>query len=298
MIIMTSALLLSVSITFAVINNLLFHGFKNKGLRDMGDILLFNAAMSLLWIVIIAVLNRGAAISLQAFLWGIAYGVVMAAFLLCKMQAMATGPVSVTSFIGCSSLLISTLFGVIFFKESVTVLQIIGVVLLIFALFLTLTGSGNGEKNTKKRAWFIWCGLFFLCSGATGIIFKLHQASPARNEINQMLLSAAATSAVLFGISALAVQWKTDKTLPKMGREAIFFVIACAIVSCGYNRLNISLSGMLPSIIFFPLFNGSVIILASLLAAILFKEKITLKQLCGMLTGIAALLLTAGVFNG
>lgn len=295
---MSAVFLLSVSIAFAVINNLLFHGFKNRGLRGMGDILFFNAIMSVLWIVILSVLNRGAHISAQAFLWGIAYGIVMAAFLLCKMQAMATGSVSITSFIGCSSLIISTLFGVIFFKENVTVLQIVGVVLLIFSLFLTLTGSGSKEKGGKKREWFIWCGLFILCSGATGIIFKLHQASPVREEINQMLLAAAITSAVLFGLSSLLVQWKSDRTLPRIGREAIFFVIACAIVSCGYNRLNISLSGMLPSIIFFPSFNGSVIILASALAAILFKERISRKQLYGMLTGIAALLLTAGVFNG
>ena len=145
---MSAAILLSFSILFAVINNLLFHGFKNRGLRGMGDILLFNALLSVVWILILSVLNQGTRISVQAWMWGIIYGSVTAAFLLCKMQALATGPVSITSFTGCSSLLISTSFGVIYFKETVSPIQIAGVIILLFALFLTLT---NSKQMIKKR---------------------------------------------------------------------------------------------------------------------------------------------------
>lgn len=291
--------LLSFSILFAVINNLLLHGINNKWFRGMGDTLFFNALVSVVWFVILLAMNAGMKISVQSWLWGIGYGSVMSAFLLCKMQAMATGPVSVTSFIGCSSLLISTAFGVLYFHEKVSVLQITGVVFLIFALFLTIfkPGQNHEEKEKTEKSWFLWCSLFFICSGVTGIVFKLHQFSPARNEVNQMMLAAAITSIVLFLVLSLIVQRKKDKTLPRITAPAYIFVILCGIVSCGYNRLNISLTGLIPSIVFFPVFNGSVIFLASLFAAILFREKITKRQMTGIIIGIAALLMASGVFD-
>lgn len=293
---MDATILLILSISFAVINNLLLHGFNNKGLRGIGDVLLFNAFVSAVWLVILIVFNWGEKISASAWLWGAVYGSVMSAFLLCKMQAMATGPVSITSFIGCSSLLISTAFGILYFHEKVSVVQTVGVGCLLVALFLTVSKSRkNSEQQAKvEKSWSIWCVLFFLCSGATGIIFKLHQSSGEREAVNQMMLAAAVTSTALFLIFSLLVQRKIDKTLPRIPPHAWIFVIACGIVSCGYNRMNISLSGMLPSILFFPLFNGLVILLASLLAAALFREKITKRQMLGIIIGLGALLMVSG----
>lgn len=293
---MYANILLVISIAFAVSNNLLFHGFKNKGLRGMGDILFFNSLLSAVWVAIMLVLNHGIIISSSSVIWGVVYGSVTAGFLLCKMQALATGPISLTTFAGCSSLLISTAFGSIYFKETVSTVQLLGVVLLIFALFLTMA-SPKGEDRKAKKMWYMWCLLFFLCSGATGIIFKLHQSSSDAENVNGMMLAASITAAVLFFAVSLVVQRNEDGTLPRIKSPAPIFVIACGIVSCGYNRLNIVLSGMLPSIVFFPIFNGSVILFASLLSIVLFREKITKRNIAGILIGMLALIMTAGVIE-
>lgn len=295
---MNSVTLLCISVLFAVINNVFFNIFKNKGLRGMGDILLFNSLLSGIWIVILLVLNHGKSVPLTAMLWGLLYGILIAAFLLCKMQALSTGPISITSFMGCSSLLISTAFGVLYFKEAVSVIQIAGVIILIFSLLLTLVDFGENSSNRKaSKKWYLWSFLFFICSGATGVVFKLHQASPSRNEVNQMMLSAAIVSAVLFLILSVIIQKKATNTLPKIKSTALFYVFSCGIVSCGYNRINISLSRMLPSIVFFPAFNGAVVLLTSLSGAILLDEKLTKKQIFGLIIGMAALIMISGAFN-
>ena len=287
-------LLLFVSIAFASANNLLLHGFGNRGLRGLGDILLFNSFVSFIWIVILGVLHGISPISTGALLWGLCYGVVISLFLLCKMQAMATGPVSITSFIGCSSLLIATAAGILIFNESVTLLQVTGVILLIAALFLTI--SPKVEK--AKPEWKIWCVFFFLCSGATGIIFKLHQASSCAAEAGGMMLTAAITSAILFAGASVIVSKKQTGALPRLTKSTVPYLIACGIVSCGYNRLNISLSGQLPSIVFFPLFNGSVILISTLSAVFFFRERMKKAQLAGLILGTVALVMAAGVIDG
>ncbi|MBQ8509433.1 MAG: hypothetical protein IJ493_05935 [Clostridia bacterium] len=289
-------ILLTLSIILAISNNLLLHGFANRGLRGLGDVLLYNALVSCVWIALLlpmsGIFTDG--ISTAALLWGILYGSVTALFLLSKMQAMASGPVSITSFIGCSSLLVSTAVGVIVFHETVTVLQMIGVVLLIAALFLSV----SPKSSQSKKSWKFWCALFFLCSGSTGIIFKLHQASDVADEIGTMMLAAAVTSAALFALSSVLISKKTCGGLPRVPRRALLFALACGIVSCGYNRLNITVSGQLPSIVFFPMFNGAVILGASLLAAIIFREKLSRGQRSGMLLGIVSLLLASGSVDG
>ena len=288
-----SYFMLILSIAMASANNLLLHGFNNRGLRGIGDVLLYNSLVSGIWVVILLVLNGTAPVSFGSVLWGLLYGSVIAAFLLCKMQAMASGPVSITSFVGCSSLLISTAAGVLIFRETVTLLQAIGVMILIIALFLTI--SPKAEKS--KSGWKIWCALFFLCSGATGIIFKLHQASDNASGADGMMLVAAITSAVIFAVTSVVVSEKQEHTLPHIPRYALPFVIGCGIVSCGYNRLNLTLSGQLPSIVFFPVFNGTVILLSSLMAAFIFREKLKPAQLAGMVIGTVSLVFAAGVVD-
>jgi multidrug transporter EmrE-like cation transporter len=56
------------------------------------------------------------------------------------------------------------------------------------------------------------------------------------------------------------------------------------------NFLNLKLSGILPSQLFFPLVNGSAIILSTAASFIIFKEKLTSRQIVGLFGGIAALI--------
>ena len=52
---------------------------------------------------------------------------------------------------------------------------------------------------------------------------------------------------------------------------------------------NLKLSGLLPSQLFFPVVNGSAIILSSVMSVLLFKEKLTKRQVVGLLGGIISL---------
>lgn len=57
------------------------------------------------------------------------------------------------------------------------------------------------------------------------------------------------------------------------------------------NQVNLWLSGVLPSIVFFPIVNGGVIILSGIAAVVLFREKLTKAQKIGIFTGILSICL-------
>lgn len=291
---MNAYILLLLSISAASANNYLLHKFSNRGLDGGSGILLFNAAVSSVWIILLGITSFAfdgcLNINCGAVLWGILYGAVMSAFLLCKMQAMSTGPVSLTAFVGNSSLLISTAFGVFILKEGATPIQIIGVILLIIALFMV----ASPENNTAKKSWKFWCSAFFVCAAATGIIFKLHQRSEYAANINGMMFAAAIASAIIFGISSLITAKKENKPLAPLPKSCIPYLIGCGAVSCIYNRLNIFLTGEIPSVIFYPVFNGTVLLISSLVGVAAFKEHLKKSQTIGIILGFIALVLASG----
>lgn len=285
-------LLLAASIALALINNVALHHMNDRDFRGIGDVFFFNALVCAIWSMIFLALNGFGAISAQTVAWGIGYGCVNAGFLLCKMQSLAGGPVSVTSFIGCSSLLLSTAAGILIFRESVSIAAGIGVALLLVALYLTL--SPKSSEGGKIRGG--WCALFFLFGGATGILFKLHQHSESRAQTDGMMLCAAITATVLFFVCSFCFSDRRHGP-PRIPRTAVRYLPICALASCGYNRLNITLSGRLPSIVFFPTFNGSVVLLTALAGLLIFHEKLQKKQVLGLSLGVIALLFVGGVID-
>ena len=76
----------------------------------------------------------------------------------------------------------------------------------------------------------------------------------------------------------------------KLGKGTLIIGLVCGACTFAMNFINLKLSGLLPSQLFFPLVNGSSIVLSSLVSLFLFKEKITLKQQIGLVGGILALI--------
>ena len=75
----------------------------------------------------------------------------------------------------------------------------------------------------------------------------------------------------------------------KARRQFVLYALVSGALSCGYNRLNIYLSGALDGVIFFPVFNGGVIFLSTVFSILLLKEKLNLKQIAGICVGIAGI---------
>ena len=76
-------LLLAVSIFLAIANSVILNHFGSRGLKNSGDVLWFNAATSLVWILVVLCAEGGFAWpSDGTWFWGCSYGVVTAVFLL------------------------------------------------------------------------------------------------------------------------------------------------------------------------------------------------------------------------
>ncbi len=282
-----------VSIIFSVANSCILHKFSNKGIENKGDLFLFNAGISTVWSLIMTLwflFSEASSISLTAIIFGLVYGVLLCLFLFFKTVSMSEGPVSLTTLIGSCAFIIATFFGVIYSHEAVNIVQLIGMLILMFSLGFCVNPKKSGEKLTKK--WFFYAFLFFLAGGLLGIFNKFFGVSDVTDEVTGMMLVASFFSVILFAAFSFSINASAKKPIPKIRKEALLYIILSGAASCIYMRLNVILAGIIPSVVFFPVSNGSMVILSTLAGKIFFKEKLKTIQTMGILIGFVAIIIT------
>lgn len=276
-------ILLAVAVLLAVSNNAIYHKLGGAGQNSR---FFFTAVSSVVWL---AVLLCGGVTAIQPVeLWfGVLYGAVQAMFLFFKMQAMSSGPISITSVVSNCSMLLTTVFGVLFFMESVGVLQVIGVCAIVVSVLLCTDPKADMQMTAR---WKLYCLGFFVFAASVGIIFKFFARTSGNG--NNMMVVSAVTMVVLMMLLSFArgESKKLDKT------QLVCALLAGA-VSCGYNRLNLYLSGVLPTVVQFPIFNGAVVLFSTLSGVVLYKETFSKKQRIGILIGLIAIIFVSGVFQ-
>ena len=136
--------------------------------------------------------------------------------------------------------------------------------------------------------------------------YSMYNKSDSSAEMNTMMIITALTAMVSFVIiyvvsGLLRVKNNQSFLIIEKNKNAflwsILFIGLCGLVSGGYQRLNMYLTGALPSIVFFPTFNGVVIFLSCISGVVLFKEKLSVKQIVGLVLGVICIMLVGNVFS-
>ncbi|MBQ8202962.1 MAG: EamA family transporter [Clostridia bacterium] len=277
-------LLLLASILFATGNNICYHQLANEGKYSR---FLFTALSSVVWIIVLAPLSNLSNILPIEIIFGIIYGVVQALFLFFKMRAMSTGPISITSVVCNCSMLITTLFGIFVYDEKSSVLQIIGLVAILASVILCADPKSDMKMTFK---WAIYCLFYFLFCAAVGIVFKVFGKTEGNG--SNMIIVSAVTMVVLLLILSLATKEKFS-----LSKKQAFYAVLAGILSCCYNRFNLILTANLPSVVFFPIFNGTLVLFCTVVGAVIYKEKFSKMQLAGVIIGIVAIVLLSGAIE-
>lgn len=203
------------------------------------------------------------------------------------------GPMSLTSVISNSSLLIPTLVSVFVWNEVLTVRQIIGIVL----LFATFIISANSEKNGGKvnLRWICVVFVAFLANGCTATLQKF-QEKRAVETGSAFLCIAYGTAALCLAGYSLYKYVRTDPSEPKVlfrGNPWLLagLTVASGLGSFGGNLLMQILCTKINGGIMYPVINGGLCVIVSLAAFFLFREKPTVRKCCAIVTGLAGIII-------
>lgn len=272
--------------------------FAKKQLVGPADNYIFNLFLSLSSaIVLIPFCLTLDKISPYTIFLGLIFGVINSATFLVKTTAFQSGPMSFTVLVSSCGMLIPTIYSVIVWNESITVIQIIGIVLMIIAIYLVLAKNDTGKVTGK---WIVCCGAIFVLSGLIGVMQKYQRRSYCSEEKYAFLCIAFITSAILILIELFIKTHKKTKLKVafadwKFKKIGLASITGCFTVTM--HVINLNLSGQLPAAIFFPIVNGGAIFLSGLVGLVLFKEKFKIPQLIGFAIGLLSLMMVGNVFS-
>lgn len=213
-----------------------------------------------------------------------------------NMKAVSKGPFSYTTVIINLSTIVTALSGLLFFDESISAIQLVGIVLMTVCIFLSTEKKDDEQAKKANTIWLMLTLIATVTSGATGVIQKAHQTSSFANEIPAILMICFGIS-VVFSIIMAFVQKDREEIKIKENTTKIFLmpIISGAFFAFPHS-INIYLSGKMPAVIFFPLINFLPMVLTMVMGIILFKEKLTKKQWTGIAFGMASMILLSGLF--
>lgn len=279
-------LLLFVSVSLDTLKNTYYNYFGKSVMKGHRDTLLFNAVSCVGAVVYFLIRGGNLQISTYSMVMALIFGAVTVAAQYFALLAMGLGSMSYSVLFTYLSMLIPTLFGVFYYSQAVTTLQIIGLILMIVSFFLSCDLRDKKNMNLK---WLLAALGSFVGWGLVGVCQQLHQNSAYAWELGGFLLWTFIFSAIMFTVLFLFSK-KDGSTKGSFRPFPILLMLLTGVAIGAINEINLYLSGAMPGIIFFPIVNGGVIILSALSAILLFRERLPKMQLIGLIAGIISVL--------
>ena len=229
---------------------------------------------------------------LPTLLYGLAYGVFFSVSMWTGLKALSSGPLALSTMIISFSLILPTLYGVLFLHETVAVPGIIGFVLLAVSFVLInlkslLSGKGRGERANWK--WFAYTVTTLCSDGLCAIVKKAHQTAYPNQYKTEIMCIALAVVTLTFTLIYLC------RKKPEGGVSLRSLVnwrgMICGMANGGSSYLTLYLMAMENVSVQAPVI-AALNAIASLAAGwLIFRERLTLTQLLGFLAGLASVVL-------
>ncbi len=252
---------------------------SNAHLGGKHNIYTYNFYMFLVSFAVALVLGIPSltAVRLATVIMAALYGLFLVFGQVFLIKAMDVGEVSVSTLFYSCGFLIPTFVSVFAYDESLSLLQIVGVVLILASFAVSVEKTGGGSLK-----WLALALISLVFNGLVGLTQKVFRMSQYRDEQTVFMIIAFFVGALLTFI----IMPKT-KELPSKG----FFktVLGSGLMLGAVNVINVYISGVLPGIVVFPSVNGGGIIFSAILARIIIGEKISARKKLGIALGVVAI---------
>lgn len=280
-------LLLVVSIILAVCKSSLYNSYAKKE-PTLGSTFHFNSISYGIAAVIalIGVLISSENLSITTVICAIAYALIVVSLQTISITAMRVGAMSTTSICVMYGMIIPSIAGPIFWKETIGALQIVGILMMIVSLWLIKDKSPTQEKSTTKK-WTVLAIFAFILSGMAGVMEKIHQSTGAKDERLFFVFVACACMFVFSVVAGMIIRKKSEKIPAK---STAFIAMGSGLVIGLYSTVNLILSGKLDSMIYYPIANGGAMLLTILMSVIIFKERFDKPRIIGTIIGLLGIL--------
>ncbi|MEG2002395.1 MAG: EamA family transporter [Clostridia bacterium] len=229
--------------------------------------------------------------SVESMIFGLIYGVLFYGFVTLYSNSMKEGPLSYTAFIFSISMIIPIALSIILFKESVSIFQIIGLVLIIVALYLINFANQHSKKSVFTKKWIILCVVGAIFNGLLLFVSKYYSMSVENGNLGQFLFVGYLTCALLCIPRFAFPDVRETLATYKFNWWVIVLALIVGIVNVVGNGMVSFLGKTVGGAILFPVTNGFSVVMSIIISRFFFHEELRGRALAGMCVGVLAVVL-------
>jgi len=215
--------------------------------------------------------------------WSLGFGIFYGLGTVSSILAIGCGSLALTALMISYSLVIPTLFGIIFLNDPVSPWLFTGIGLLLLSLFLI--NYKPGEQKITLR-WVICVGITFFSNAFCTIIQKMQQLHfNGRFKSEFMILALL----IVFAALVLMTLIKEREILPFCLKKGGVYGLICGAGNGLVNLMVMILTAHIATAVLFPLLSAGGILATSAVSLLLYKERLSRNQIIGIILGIGAI---------
>ena len=202
-----------------------------------------------------------------------------------SIRAVACGPLTISSLVISYSLLVPTLYGIIFLRDPIKISLFPGSALLMASLFLV----NMPEKNAKiSWKWILYMLLAFIGNGMCSVIQNMEQVAFDGAYKNEFMILALTMMTGVMVILTLTTEYRQLKPCIRSGW---YQPLICGVLNGLVNLLVMVLSARMPVSIMFPSISAGGQVATYLASRFFYREKLTKLQFIGFVLGVLSVII-------
>ncbi len=236
------------------------------------------------------ILEAFSSMSVLGFVLAMLTGVAITVSSICGLMVLNGSSVALGSLFSAAGLLVPTIGGIFIYNQNVKIGQWAGILALFAAAMLLASSSGKTNGKITPKTVFLLFGSM-LSNGATMLLQTLYKTYVPEGDVSlYSLLQFAIPSVVLFAVGLLKSK-KEGQPLPKFDKMLIMFTVLAAVALFSISQISTVASAVIPVAVLFPISDGGGTVISAIVAAVMFKERFTVKSALGVIVGVAGLVM-------
>ena len=262
---------------------------KQFSLRCTGGNYFFSASVSFFSLLFFLLTSGKISLGTNILPYSAGFAAMFALATVFSVMALEIGSLAITSLVLSYSLIIPTLYGILFLNEKITPLKCGGILLLLVSLFLVRAQTKEEDKTSKPTVkWIIYVLIAFVSNGMCSVVQNAQQRRfNGTQNSNFMILALIISTAVLLVFSLIFERNTILNTLKK----GMFLSAACGICNGATNYLVMTIIAVVATSVFFPVLSAGGLVLTFIISVALYREKFIPRQIVGFACGFASLVL-------
>ena len=262
---------------------------KQYSLRCAGGNYFFSASVSFFALLFFLLIPGKISLGTDILPYSAGFAAVFALATVFSVMALTIGSLAITSLVLSYSLIIPTLYGILFLNEKITPLKCGGILLLLISLFLVRAQTKEDNKASKPTVkWIIYVLIAFVANGMCSVVQNAQQRKfDGTQNSNFMILALIISTAVLFVLSLIFER----NTILNALKKGTVLSAACGICNGATNYLVMVIIAAVASSVFFPVLSAGQLILTFIISVFAYREKFIHRQIAGLACGLVSLVI-------